>query len=240
MPTALVTPDQDSIIAEIEIAAPPERVFRALTQRDQLMRWWTTDVCELELWEFDARLGGKWRFVTKESSLAINGVSKFAAEGEVLEFDPPRLACLYLDCQLARRSHAPYGRPLGIEPYPERHRGQGDPQRSRTGRCSPQGLHRRLDRRTRAAQKARRKIKDTYGNSDHHCRSRRSCCRGLQRYRSRDESRLRPPVIRCIWLSLYEVVHEIGIRKQHPSFTTVDISDWHLRRYSLPVSVQSM
>ncbi|PYX00466.1 MAG: hypothetical protein DMG89_04300 [Acidobacteria bacterium] len=91
MPTALVTPDQDSIIAEIEIAAPPERVFRALTQRDQLMRWWTTDVCELELWEFDARLGGKWRFVTKESSLTINGVSKFAAEGEVLEFDPPRL-----------------------------------------------------------------------------------------------------------------------------------------------------
>jgi uncharacterized protein YndB with AHSA1/START domain len=40
---------------------------------------------------FDARPGGKWRFVTKESSISVNGVSKFAAESRVLEFDPPRL-----------------------------------------------------------------------------------------------------------------------------------------------------
>jgi hypothetical protein len=33
MPTAIVTPDLDAIVSEIDIAAPPERVFRALTCR---------------------------------------------------------------------------------------------------------------------------------------------------------------------------------------------------------------
>jgi uncharacterized protein YndB with AHSA1/START domain len=28
------------ILAEVEIAAPPERVFRALTQSDEIVRWW--------------------------------------------------------------------------------------------------------------------------------------------------------------------------------------------------------
>jgi uncharacterized protein YndB with AHSA1/START domain len=34
-----ITPDQDAIVAEIEIAAPPERVFQALTDPAQLMLW---------------------------------------------------------------------------------------------------------------------------------------------------------------------------------------------------------
>ena len=29
-----ITPDQDAVVSEIEIAAPPERVFRALIERD--------------------------------------------------------------------------------------------------------------------------------------------------------------------------------------------------------------
>ena len=36
--TTVVTSDQDAIISEIEIAAPAERVFRALTDSDQLVR----------------------------------------------------------------------------------------------------------------------------------------------------------------------------------------------------------
>jgi len=35
-----IMPDQDSIVTEIEIAAPPERVFEALTDPAQLMLWW--------------------------------------------------------------------------------------------------------------------------------------------------------------------------------------------------------
>ena len=37
MPTAIVTPDLDAIVSEIHIAAPPERVFRALTDAVQQM-----------------------------------------------------------------------------------------------------------------------------------------------------------------------------------------------------------
>lgn len=93
MTNTIITPDQDAIISDIEIAAPPERVFQALTQADQLARWWTTAECPLDLWEMDARRGGRWRFKTKPSAttMIINGVNEFEATGEILEFDPPRL-----------------------------------------------------------------------------------------------------------------------------------------------------
>jgi uncharacterized protein YndB with AHSA1/START domain len=35
MATAAVTPDQDAIVAELFIAAPPERVFKAITDPSQ-------------------------------------------------------------------------------------------------------------------------------------------------------------------------------------------------------------
>jgi uncharacterized protein YndB with AHSA1/START domain len=49
---------EDAIIGEVEIAAPPERVFRALTDPAQLLHWWTDAVCKTSLWEMDARKGG--------------------------------------------------------------------------------------------------------------------------------------------------------------------------------------
>jgi uncharacterized protein YndB with AHSA1/START domain len=88
---AAITADQDSLVSEIEIAAPPERVFQALTDSHQLMCWWTSDICEVELWEMDARVGGRWRFKTGKSSQSINGVNQFEAEGEILEMHAPRL-----------------------------------------------------------------------------------------------------------------------------------------------------
>lgn len=35
MTTTIVTPDQDAVVSEIQIAAPPERVFKALTDAGQ-------------------------------------------------------------------------------------------------------------------------------------------------------------------------------------------------------------
>ena len=55
-----ITPDQDAIVGEVEIAAPPEQVFRALTDPAQLIRWWGDDICKTSVWEMDARHGGKW------------------------------------------------------------------------------------------------------------------------------------------------------------------------------------
>ena len=89
--TARITPDNDSVVGEIFIAAPPERVFEALADPAQLRQWWTSDECPTEFLEFEPRLGGHWRYATRQSSLNVNGMSKFACHGEVREFDPPRL-----------------------------------------------------------------------------------------------------------------------------------------------------
>jgi len=76
---------------KIPIAAPPERVFQALTRPEQLLRWWTNDVCKAELWQVDARRGGRWNCRMRSETLTINGTSVFEANGEILECDPPRL-----------------------------------------------------------------------------------------------------------------------------------------------------
>ena len=91
MTTATISSDQDSIVCEIEIAAPPERVFQALIDPKQVMQWWTSEECRIESFEFEPRRGGRWRYDTRQSNLNINGVSKFHCEGEVLEYDPPRV-----------------------------------------------------------------------------------------------------------------------------------------------------
>jgi len=91
MATVIITPDQDAVVSEIEIAAPPERVFQALYDPQQVMRWWTDEQCQIESFTMDAKVGGRWSYDTKPSKLNVNGVSKFHCDGEVVEFDPPRI-----------------------------------------------------------------------------------------------------------------------------------------------------
>jgi len=91
MATARITPDNDAVVGEIEISAPPERVFQALIDPKKVMQWWTSDECQIERFEFEPRRGGRWCYDTKPSSVNINGITKFHCEGEVLEFDPPHV-----------------------------------------------------------------------------------------------------------------------------------------------------
>ena len=91
MTAATITSDQDAIVCEIEVAAPPERVFQALIDPRQVMQWWTSDQCQIEFFEFEPRRGGRWRYDTKQSNLNINSVSKFHCDGEVLEYDRPHV-----------------------------------------------------------------------------------------------------------------------------------------------------
>ena len=91
MTKSFVTPDNDAVVAEIEIAAPPERVFQALHDRAQVMQWWSDTSCPIKEFEMDARRGGRWVYGTEQSSLNVNGITKFHCEGEVLEYDPPRV-----------------------------------------------------------------------------------------------------------------------------------------------------
>jgi len=86
-----ITPDNDAIIGEIHIAAPPARVFKALTDQSELGRWFGNPECPVKSWEMDARRGGRYRYATEKGTVAVNGVNEFKCQGEILEFDPPRL-----------------------------------------------------------------------------------------------------------------------------------------------------
>lgn len=91
MTTIIVTPNQDAIVSEIQISAPPERVFRAISDAGDLQRWFSGPECPVKLWKMDARVGGQYSYVTEKGSIVVNGVSQFECHGEILECDPPRL-----------------------------------------------------------------------------------------------------------------------------------------------------
>jgi uncharacterized protein YndB with AHSA1/START domain len=63
---------------ERELAHPPERVWKALTERAELSAWHPTP------FELEPRPGGAVKFASGAGLPAI-------ANGEVLDFDPPRL-----------------------------------------------------------------------------------------------------------------------------------------------------
>jgi uncharacterized protein YndB with AHSA1/START domain len=87
MATIAISHDQDAIQAEIHIAAPPERVFQALTDPRQLMQWWgQKGMYHSTEWKADVRPGGEWR---------CDGVSdtdgkSYHVGGEYVTVDPPR------------------------------------------------------------------------------------------------------------------------------------------------------
>jgi uncharacterized protein YndB with AHSA1/START domain len=85
--TVAVTPDQDAVVAEIHIAAPPERVFAAISDPRQLMKWWgQNDMYRHTNWTGDIRPGGTWRSEGK----GVEGHSYYVT-GEYLEVEPPKL-----------------------------------------------------------------------------------------------------------------------------------------------------
>ncbi len=92
MTTTIVTPDQDTIVAEIQISAPPERVFKAISDPDELQRWFGgSPECPVKTWKMEPRVGGRYSYSNEKSSIVINGVSEFECHGEILEFDPPHV-----------------------------------------------------------------------------------------------------------------------------------------------------
>jgi uncharacterized protein YndB with AHSA1/START domain len=86
MATATITPDHDTILAEIFIAAPPERIFAAITDPAQMPLWWGQQgMYRITEWKNELRRGGKWSSV----GVSVDG-SSFRVDGEYLEVDPPR------------------------------------------------------------------------------------------------------------------------------------------------------
>lgn len=87
MATAQITPDNNAVLAEIFIAAPPERVFQAFTDPAQKSQWWgAKDQYRITEFHSDLCPGGKWK------SVGVGADGKpFQVDGEYLEVDLPRL-----------------------------------------------------------------------------------------------------------------------------------------------------
>ena len=82
-----VVSSPDGLTGEVHIAAPPERVFEALTDPRQVSRWWGQKGMYLcTRFDADLRPGGKWR----TEGLAPDG-RQYSVAGEYREVDPPRV-----------------------------------------------------------------------------------------------------------------------------------------------------
>ena len=87
MATATLTPDKDAVTVELFIAAPPQRVFQAISDPQQTSKWWgQKGLYRLTASHADVRIGGKWF----SEGVSDKGET-FRVEGEYLEIDPPRL-----------------------------------------------------------------------------------------------------------------------------------------------------
>jgi len=86
MPNTTVSPDHDTIISEIDIAAPADLVFRGICDAETVRR----RTPQLDVFEMELRVGGKWCLEIRMPK-SYHGVDVIRHDGEILELDPPRL-----------------------------------------------------------------------------------------------------------------------------------------------------
>ncbi|MBZ9763290.1 SRPBCC domain-containing protein [Mesorhizobium sp. CA8] len=85
-PRAIADISTGTILATVTIAAPPQRVFRAITAEDQIPLWWGADnMYRTTKHVADVRPGGAWRSEGKGSD-----GQEFHVDGEYLEVEPPQ------------------------------------------------------------------------------------------------------------------------------------------------------
>src|SRR4030081_2933015 len=84
MATVAISPDQDVVTAEIFIAAPPARVFEAITDPHQMPKWWGQQgMYKLTEWKGALRPGARGSTV----GVGADGTS-FIVEGEIVGSGP--------------------------------------------------------------------------------------------------------------------------------------------------------
>lgn len=75
----------DKVVAELEMAAPPARVYEALISPDQLGKWWGSAETYQTSWTVDARVGGEYL-----CRATMAGGVEMTVGGRFLVMDPPR------------------------------------------------------------------------------------------------------------------------------------------------------
>jgi uncharacterized protein YndB with AHSA1/START domain len=76
--------DGGSILATVDVAAPPERVWLALTTEEVEQWWGSDDAYRVTQWAADLRLGGRWSLVVRTR----DGMT-YPASGTFLKIDAP-------------------------------------------------------------------------------------------------------------------------------------------------------
>ena len=77
--------DTDIVVTRV-FDAPAEKVFDAYTTPELVRRWWGFETSEWLVCEVDLRVGGTWRYVTREEAGFEVGF-----HGEFLEIERPHL-----------------------------------------------------------------------------------------------------------------------------------------------------
>ena len=82
--SAVVTlPSDTEILITRAFDAPAELVFEAYTTPELVKRWWGFETSEWLVCEIDLRVGGQWRFVTRDEGMEVG------FHGEYREIDRP-------------------------------------------------------------------------------------------------------------------------------------------------------
>ncbi|MQA01015.1 MAG: ATPase [Dehalococcoidia bacterium] len=78
------TPSDTEIVLTRTFAAPAAVVFEAWTTPEHVRNWWGLRNSQMVVCEIDLRVGGRWRYVTRESD-----GTEVAFNGEYQEIDAP-------------------------------------------------------------------------------------------------------------------------------------------------------
>lgn len=65
--TVVTLPSETEIMITRTFDAPRELVFTVWTTPDLVRRWWTTSDAPLVVCEIDLRVGGRWRYVSRDA-----------------------------------------------------------------------------------------------------------------------------------------------------------------------------
>ena len=131
-PWATLDEPGDSLVLRFErrLAHPPEKVFRAISDPDELEHW------------FPARVATDWQ-VGSAVAFTFEDMDADAPAGTVLEFDPPRLLAFTLGRRRAALGALPGGRrmPARVHPHARARRsrpaaGRGSRATRRAGTCA--------------------------------------------------------------------------------------------------------
>ena len=83
-------PSDTEILITRAFDAPADLVYKAYTTPELVKRWWGFETSEWLVCEIDLRVGGRWRYVTREE-----GGFEVAFHGEYRELDAPQAAGLH-------------------------------------------------------------------------------------------------------------------------------------------------